>query len=59
MNAKDVTFPTDDLSWVDYCDALANEAWLESRKENFPAKNPDSRADVRDDVNGARFPIST
>jgi hypothetical protein len=59
MNAKDGTFPTDDLSWVDYCDALANEAWIESRKEYFPAKKPDLRADLRDDFNSARFPMST
>lgn len=59
MNANDTTIPMDDVSWVDYCDALASEAWLESRKENLLTKKPAPRVEFRDDGKSTRFPMST
>lgn len=34
-----------DLNWADYCDAQANEAWLESQKSNRPAHRVTPRKD--------------
>ena len=59
MDANDSTIPTDDVSWADYCDALANEAWLESLKANFLTTKLWPHTDLRDDGKTAQFPAST
>ena len=59
MKPNDVAVPKDDASWADYCDALAHEAWLESRKADLPATKPGLRTVLRDDGKTARFPAST
>jgi len=55
MNVNESNIPTD-VNWVDYCDALASEAWLESRKGSLLKKNLGSRMDLRDDGKSARVP---
>ena len=47
MNVNDSNIPAND-SWVDYCDALAKEAWLESQKRGLLKRKPGSRIDLRD-----------
>ncbi len=54
MNVNESIVPVD-VSWVDYCDALGNEAWLESQKGSLPARKPGSRMDLRD--NGKSAPV--
>ena len=47
MNVNDSITPAND-SWVDYCDALAKEAWLESQQRGLLNRKPGSRVDLRD-----------
>ena len=47
MNVNDKNIPVD-VSWVDYCDALASEAWLDFQKGSLLKRKPVSRADLRD-----------
>jgi len=35
------------INWADYFDALEHEAWLESRRENFPLSTKRSREDLK------------
>jgi len=55
MNVNESIIPVD-VSWVDYCDALGNEAWLESPKRSLLTRKPGSRMDVRDNVKSAPVP---
>jgi len=55
MNANESKIPTD-VNWVDYCDALASEAWLESQKGSLLKRKPASRMDFRDNSKSARVP---
>ena len=54
MNVNDSIIPID-VSWVDYCDALGNEAWLESQKRSLLTKKLGSHIDLRD--NGKNTPV--
>jgi hypothetical protein len=47
MNANESKI-SPDVNWVDYCDALASEAWLESQKGSLLKRKPVSRMDLRD-----------
>ena len=55
MNVNDSTIPMD-VSWVDYCDALGNEAWLESQKRRLLTKNLGSRMDLQDNSKSVPVP---
>ena len=58
MNANENKI-SPDVNWVDYCDALASEAWLESQKRSLLKRKPVSRMDLRDNGNSARVPEET
>ena len=55
MNVNDGRIPMD-VSWVDYCDALGNEAWLESQKRILLTKKLVSRMDLRDNSKNVPVP---
>lgn len=55
MNVNDSSIPID-VSWVDYCDVLANEAWLESQKRSLLTRRLGSRIDLRDNNKSAPVP---
>lgn len=55
MNVNESIIPTD-VSWVDYCDALGNEAWLESQKRRLLTKNLGSRIDLQDNSKSVPVP---
>jgi hypothetical protein len=55
MNANDSTIPKD-VSWVDYCDALGNEAWLESQKKGLLTRKLGSRTSLKDNSKSAPVP---
>ena len=55
MNVNDRIVPID-VSWVDYCDALGNDAWLESQKRSLPTKKMGSRLDLRDSSKSVPVP---
>jgi len=52
MNVNESIIPKD-VSWVDYCDALGNEARPESQKKNLLTKKLGSRMDLRDNSKSA------
>jgi hypothetical protein len=52
MNVNESIIPID-VSWVDYCDALRDEAWLESQKRSLLTKKLGSRKDLRDNSKSA------
>ena len=55
MNVNDSIIPMD-VSWVDYCDALRNEAWLEPQKRSLLTEKLGSRIDFRDNSKDATVP---
>ena len=46
MNPNDSTIP-ENVSWVDYCDALGNEAWLESQKRSLRTRKRSTRINLQ------------
>ncbi len=55
MEANDRIIPKD-ISWADYCDALAIEALLESQKRSLLAKKLNSRIELREKSKSAPAP---
>ena len=55
MEVNDRIIPKD-VSWADYCDALAIEALLESQKRSLLVKKLNSRVELREKSKNAQAP---